>query len=94
MPGKSHARSEQKALRFSLYGIIGFVVLAAGFAVLTNSDAILFDGIYSLIAFCVTLLTIKVAKLAERVYSRLFHRGLADGRLVCRGSAARGLRRA
>ena len=65
MPGKSHARSEQKALRFSLYGIIGFVVLALGFALLTNSDAILFDGIYSLIAFCVTLLTIKVAKLYQ-----------------------------
>ncbi len=75
MPGKSHAQSEQKALRFSLYGIVGFVVLALGFAVLTNSDAILFDGIYSLIAFCVTLLTIRVAKLAERPDDERFHFG-------------------
>ena len=75
MPRKSHVRNEQKALRFSLYGIVGFVVLALGFAILTNSDAILFDGIYSLIAFCVTLLTLKVAKLAERPDDERFHFG-------------------
>ena len=75
MPRKSQVRNEQKALRFSLYGIVGFVVLALGFAILTNSDAILFDGIYSLIAFCVTLLTLKVAKLAERPDDERFHFG-------------------
>ena len=75
MPRKSHVRNEQKALRFSLYGIVGFVVLALGFAILTNSDAILFDGIYSLIAFCVTLLTLKVAKLPERPDDERFHFG-------------------
>ncbi|MEM8562945.1 MAG: cation diffusion facilitator family transporter [Pseudomonadota bacterium] len=66
---------EQRALRYGLIGVIGFVALALVFAVLTNSDAILFDGIYSLIAFCVTLLTIKVAKLAERPDDDLFHFG-------------------
>lgn len=75
MPRKSQVRNEQKALRFSLYGVVGFVVLALGFALLTNSDAILFDGIYSLIAFCVTLLTLKVAKLAERPDDERFHFG-------------------
>ncbi len=75
MPGKSHVQSEQKALRYSLYGAVGFVVLALGFAMLTNSDAILFDGIYSLIAFCVTLLTLRVAKLAERPDDEQFHFG-------------------
>lgn len=75
MPKKSSAFSEQRALRFSLYGVIGFVALALGFALLTNSDAILFDGIYSLIAFCMALLTLKVAKLAERPDDERFHFG-------------------
>jgi cation diffusion facilitator family transporter len=75
MREKSRVESEQQALRYGLFGIIGFVVLALVFAVLTNSDAILFDGIYSLIAFCVTLLTIKVAKLAERPDDDRFHFG-------------------
>ncbi len=75
MPKKSHAQSEQQALRYGLYGVIGFVALALGFALVTNSDAILFDGIYSLIAFCVTLLTLKVAKLAERPDDERFHFG-------------------
>jgi cation diffusion facilitator family transporter len=75
MGEKLRIQSEQKALRYGLFGIIGFVVLALVFALLTNSDAILFDGIYSLIMFCVTLLTIKVAKLAERPDDDRFHFG-------------------
>lgn len=75
MPGKSHVHHEQRALTFALYGVVFFVVLALGFALLTNSDAILFDGIYSLIAFCVALLTLRVAKLAERPDDEKFHFG-------------------
>ncbi|MEM6580525.1 MAG: cation diffusion facilitator family transporter [Pseudomonadota bacterium] len=75
MTKSTQSAHEQRALRYGLVGIIGFVALALIFAVLTNSDAILFDGIYSLIAFCVTLLTIKVAKLAERPDDDLFHFG-------------------
>jgi len=75
MREKSRVQSEQQALRYGLFGVIGFVVLALVFALLTNSGAILFDGIYSLIAFCVTLLTMKVAKLAERPDDDRFHFG-------------------
>tara|TARA_R110001592_G_scaffold357416_1_gene660753 strand:- start:357265 stop:358185 length:921 start_codon:yes stop_codon:yes gene_type:complete len=75
MGEKSRVQNEQQALRYGLFGIIGFVILALAFALLTNSDAILFDGIYSLIAFCVTLLTMKVAKLAERPDDERFHFG-------------------
>ncbi|TXS95771.1 cation diffusion facilitator family transporter [Parahaliea maris] len=75
MTGKSHVHHEQRALTFALYGVVFFVVLALGFALLTNSDAILFDGIYSLIAFCVALLTLRVAKLAERPDDDKFHFG-------------------
>jgi len=75
MSGHSFAHNEQRALKFSLYGVMMFVVLAIGFAVLTKSDAILFDGIFSLIAFCTALLTLKVAHLAERPDDDQFHFG-------------------
>lgn len=75
MPKTMHAQSEQRALKFSLFGVIFFVLLALGFALLTRSDAILFDGIYSLIAFCVALVTLKVARLAERPDDDKFHFG-------------------
>ena len=68
-------RKEQKALRISLFGVVFFVALALGFAVYTGSDAILFDGIYSLVSFATALLTIKVAKLAERPDDDNFHFG-------------------
>lgn len=75
MSTHSHAHKEQRALKFSLYGILFFVVLAIGFALLTKSDAILFDGIFSLIAFCTALVTLKVARLAERPDDDQFHFG-------------------
>ncbi len=75
MSNKVHVNEEQRALRFAFYGSVFFVVLALGFAVLTNSDAILFDGIYSLIALCVALLTLRVARLAERPDDERFHFG-------------------
>lgn len=77
MPELNHAHREQKALRISLYGVIFFIVLALGFAVYTQSDAILFDGIYSLIAFATVLITMKVAKLVERPNDEQFHFGYA-----------------
>lgn len=75
MSHKLHIHSEQRALRWALFGSIGFVTLALTFALLTRSDAILFDGIYSLIAFCVALLTLKVSRLAERPDDERFHFG-------------------
>ena len=75
MSTSHHARSEQRALRFSLFGVIFFVVLALVFALLTHSDAILFDGVYSLIAFCMVLVTMKVARLAARPDDNVFHFG-------------------
>ena len=66
---------ERKALKSSLYGVLFFIALALGFAVLTHSDAILFDGVFSLVGFCMTLLTLKVAQLVERPDDDLFHFG-------------------
>jgi cation diffusion facilitator family transporter len=75
MSRKERICNERRTLRYSLYGVLFFVVLALGFALLTDSGAILFDGIYSLIAFCMALLTLKVAKLAERPDDEQFHFG-------------------
>jgi predicted Co/Zn/Cd cation transporter (cation efflux family) len=73
MTSHCQAKREQKALLISLYGVLFFIVLALGFAVFTNSGAILFDGIYSLIAFATVLVTLKVAKLAEKHLICLSH---------------------
>ena len=75
MTRDSYAHKEQRTLKFSLYGVIFFVLLAISFAILTKSDAILFDGIFSLIAFCTALLTLKVAHLAARPDDEQFHFG-------------------
>jgi cation diffusion facilitator family transporter len=75
MPSHCQAKREQTALLVSLYGVVFFIVLALGFAVYTNSGAILFDGIYSLIAFATVLVTLKVAKLAEKPDDELFNFG-------------------
>lgn len=75
MNDKLHVRNEQRALTFALYGVMFFVILALAFALITNSDAILFDGIYSLIALCVAVLTLWVARLAERPDDDRFHFG-------------------
>ena len=75
MSREARAHNEQRALQTSLFGAVFFIVLAVGFALLTQSDAILFDGIISLIAFSTILLTLKVARLAERPDDDLFHFG-------------------
>lgn len=75
MLNNSKAVAEQRALKFSLYGVVFFIVLALSFALLTKSNAILFDGVFSLISFSMTLLTLKVAQLVQRPDDDLFHFG-------------------
>ena len=72
---KNHRIGETRALKISLYSVLLFVFLGIGFAIASNSDAILFDGVYSLIAFCMTLLTLKVSSLADRPDDEQFHFG-------------------
>ena len=52
-----------------------FVALGLGFAFYTKSNSILFDGVYSLIALCISIVTLKVSKLAELPDDDLFHFG-------------------
>ncbi|WP_100642643.1 cation diffusion facilitator family transporter [Alteromonas facilis] len=70
-----HAQQEKFLLRLSLYVAGLFVVVALVFAQLTGSDAILFDGMYSLIAFFMALLTLRVAHLVQLPDDDRFHFG-------------------
>jgi len=71
----SNSLKERKTLKLSLYASGAFVALALLFALLTHSESILFDGVYSMISFSMALLTLKVAKLVERPDDDVFHFG-------------------
>lgn len=71
----SHVLDEQRLLKLSLVAAGVFVLMALSFALITGSDSILFDGIYSLISFFMTLLTLKVANLVARPDDERFHFG-------------------
>lgn len=60
----SHA-TEQKALRLSVWGAVLMAVLGIGFTLLTSSEAILLDGLFSLVNFAVGLVTLRVATLVR-----------------------------
>jgi len=70
-----HVLDELRLLKLSLIAAGVFVSVALGFALLTGSDSILFDGVYSLISFFMTLLTLKVANLVARPDDDRFHFG-------------------
>lgn len=66
---------EQRALRWSAWGNVFFASLGIGFALLSRSDAILLDGFFSLVAFVMSLLTLKVARLVQRPDDERFQFG-------------------
>lgn len=75
---KEHiVNDEQRTLKLSLIANGLFFVLALIFALFTQSGAILFDGIYSLISFSMAVLTLKVAKLIALPDDDIFHFGYA-----------------
>ena len=57
---------ENRALWLSISGNLVCVFLGFGFAVMTNSGAILLDGFYSLISLVVALLAQRISRLVER----------------------------
>jgi len=70
-----HEIQEKRLLKLSFVVAGLFVFIALGFAIITHSGAILFDGIYSLIAFFMAILTLKVAHLVQRPDDDRFHFG-------------------
>ena len=70
-------RLEHRALRRSVWGNLFFAALGFGFAASSASEAILLDGFFSLVAFVLSLLTIRVAKLVQGPADDWFHFGYA-----------------
>ncbi len=66
---------EKQTLRHSVYMVVFYVVVSIVFALLTRSDAILFDGLYSSISLIMGFMTLWVARLAERPDDDRFHFG-------------------
>lgn len=57
---------ERFALRLSVAGAVFMTFLGVEFAILTRFEAILLDGLFNLITFVMSLLTLKVAALINR----------------------------
>jgi len=69
------ANREQGALRLSAWGNVFFAALGVGFGIATRSEAIMLDGYFSLIAFVMSLFTLKVSRLVQGGEDEVFHFG-------------------
>jgi cation diffusion facilitator family transporter len=68
---------ERRGLLLSVWGALGAAGLGILFAALTGSQAVLLDGVFSLIGFAVALVSMKVAVLARRPGDEHYHFGYA-----------------
>lgn len=59
-------RAEARGIRIAIWANVGFALAGFGFALLTGSEAILLDGVFSLIGWLMALLTARVATLVRR----------------------------
>lgn len=71
------AALEQRALKVSIAGALFMSLLGVGFALTTQSEAILLDGVFSGIGFFMAIATLKVAALVTRPDDEHFHYGYA-----------------
>ncbi len=68
---------EKKGLWLSILGALFMAALGIGFAILTQSDAVLLDGLFSLIGFAIGLVSLRVATLVRRPDDDNYHFGYA-----------------
>jgi cation diffusion facilitator family transporter len=69
---------EQRALKLSIVGAAGMAFLGILFALLTRSQAIMLDGLFSLIGFAMGFATLKVARMVNQPDDQQFHFGYAS----------------
>ena len=69
--------SERRGLRLSVFGALFMAALGFGFAALTDSQAVLLDGIFSLIGCVVSVVAMRVAELVRQPDDEHFHFGYA-----------------
>ena len=74
--GKS-IKAEQIALKISIFGALFIVLTSFCFAMWTHSEVILLDGIFFLIVFGMSLVTIRVAQVIQWPDDDQFHFGYA-----------------
>jgi len=68
---------EQFALKLSIAGTLFMAILGFSFAVLTHSEAIMLDGIFSLIGLVMSVLTLWIARLVVSPETKKFQFGFA-----------------
>lgn len=68
---------ERRALWMSVLGALFFAGLGFGFSILTDSEAVLLDGFFSLIGFFMGLLSLRVARLVQGPDDEHFQFGYA-----------------
>jgi predicted Co/Zn/Cd cation transporter (cation efflux family) len=68
---------ERRGLWLSILGALFMAGLGIGFALVTQSDAVLLDGLFSLIGFAIGLLSLRVATLVRRPDDEIYHFGYA-----------------
>lgn len=76
-PEKVAVDHERQGLLLSVLGALGMAFLGIGFHFVTDSEAVLLDGLFSLIGFAVGLITMRVAMLVRRPDDEHFHFGYA-----------------
>lgn len=68
---------EQRALLISSYGALALAVLGISFALISGSEAILLDGVFSGLGFFMALMTLYVSRLVRRPDDDKFQYGYA-----------------
>jgi cation diffusion facilitator family transporter len=69
--------SEQRALQAAILGALLMAVLGVGFAISTESEAILLDGVFSGVGFFMAILTLKISRLVQQPDDEHFQFGYA-----------------
>ena len=69
---------ETKALKLSAWMALFMAALGIVFGILTQSDAIMLDGFFSLVGFAMALVTIRVSRLVQQPPDEHFHFGYAQ----------------
>ncbi len=78
MRGEQKSQIERRALKVSLGGALFMALLGFGYAFYTHSEAILLDGVYSLVGLLLDLITLQVAVLIARPEDEHFQFGYAQ----------------
>ena len=66
---------ERRALIVSIWGTLMMAILGVTFALISHSEAIMLDGVFSAVGLVMALLTLKVAGLVKRTDDKHFHFG-------------------